>query len=217
MENNRGLFISFEGGEGVGKSTQVTLLAESLRQRGYSVITTREPGGSETAEQIRQLLKAKSETEMDAITEALLIFAARRDHYVKLIKPNLQKGNIVICDRFFDSSLVYQGVLENVPITQLMFLKQMALGDFEPDITFVLDIPSDLARQRALGRQLSFDKYDKMPEDNYEIIRNGFLKLAQVFDYRTVIINTTGNANNAADKILNKYILPKLSDIKNKE
>ncbi|MBQ3564850.1 MAG: dTMP kinase [Alphaproteobacteria bacterium] len=210
MKNNHGLFISFEGGEGVGKSTQVALLAESLRQRGYTVITTREPGGSETAEQIRQIIRAKSEIEMDAITESLLIFAARRDHYVKLIKPQLQKGNIVICDRFFDSSLVYQGVLENVPITQLMFLKQMALEDFEPDITFVLDIPSDIARQRALGRQLSFDKYDKMPADNYEIIRNGFLKLAQVFDYRTVLINSIGNIHNIADKILNKYILPKL-------
>lgn len=210
MKNNRGLFISFEGGEGVGKSTQVALLAESLRQRGYTVVTTREPGGSETAEQIRQIIRAKSEIEMDAITESLLIFAARRDHYVKLIKPQLQEGNIVICDRFFDSSLVYQGVLENVPITQLMFLKQMTLEDFEPDITFVLDIPSDIARQRALGRQLSFDKYDKMPADNYEIIRNGFLKLAQVFDYRTVLINSIGNIHNIADKILNKYILPKL-------
>lgn len=210
MKNNCGLFISFEGGEGVGKSTQVALLAESLRQRGYTVVTTREPGGSETAEQIRQIIRAKSEIEMDAITESLLIFSARRDHYVKLIKPQLQKGNIVICDRFFDSSLVYQGVLENVPITQLMFLKQMTLEDFEPDITFVLDIPSDIARQRALGRQLSFDKYDKMPADNYEIIRNGFLKLAQVFDYRTVLINSIGNIHNIADKILNKYILPKL-------
>lgn len=197
----RGLFISFEGGEGTGKTTQVRLLANKLSGCGYLVSTTREPGGSGVSERIRDILK--SSPDIDAITEVLLMFAARREHFVKFILPQLEQGYTVICDRFVDSSLVYQGILKNVSIEQIMQLKFMTLGRFEPDFSIVLDIPPSIAKERIQCRQLYLDNYDMMSEDEYNVVRNGFRKIAEIFPFRCKLVNATGDEKKVFSRVYN--------------
>lgn len=195
----KGVFISFEGGEGTGKSTQVRLLADKLSEHGDLVFTTREPGGSDISEKIRDILK--SSTDMDSITEVLLMFAARREHFVKSIKPHLDQGYIVISDRFFDSSLVYQGMLKSVPIEQIIRLKSMTLGEFEPDFTIILDIPPSIAKERIHHRQLCLDNYDMMSDDEYNIVRNGFRKISETFPFRCRLINASGDEKRVFSRV----------------
>lgn len=199
LEMKRGLFISFEGGEGTGKSTQVRLLADKLAEQGNLVHITREPGGTELSEEIRRLLKTAST--IDPITEMLLMFAARREHFVKSICPMLKQGYTVICDRFYDSSLVYQGVLKSISIEQIMQLKTMTLGDFEPDFTIILDIPPSIAKERIHNRQLYLDNYDMMSEDEYDIIRNGFKKIAETFTFRCKLISASEDEKKVFSRI----------------
>ncbi|MBO6056089.1 MAG: dTMP kinase [Alphaproteobacteria bacterium] len=195
----KGFFISFEGGEGTGKSTQVRLLANKLAERGNLVRITREPGGTELSEKIRDILKTTSN--IDSITEMLLLFAARREHFIKSICPLLEQNYIVLCDRFYDSSLVYQGILKNVSIEKIMQLKEMTLGNFEPDFTIILDIPSSIAKKRIQGRQLYWDDYDMMSENEYNIIRNGFKKIAEIFPFRCKLIDASGNERKVFSKV----------------
>lgn len=194
-----GHFISFEGGEGTGKSTQIRLLANRLVDQGYLVHITREPGGTEFSEKIRDILKSSSD--IDSITEFLLMFAARREHYIKTIRPLIDQGYFVLCDRFYDSSLVYQGVLKGIPIEQIMQLKEMTLGDFEPDFTIILDISSDIAKDRILRRQLCLDNYDNMSTDEYNIIREGFRRLTEVFPFRCKLINASGDEKRVFSRV----------------
>lgn len=195
----KGFFISFEGGEGTGKSTQVRLLANKLAEQGNLVRITREPGGTELSEKIRDILKTTSN--IDSITEMLLLFAARREHFIKSICPLLEQNYIVLCDRFYDSSLVYQGILKNVSIEKIMQLKEMTLGNFEPDFTIILDIPSSVAKKRIQGRQLYWDDYDMMSENEYNIIRNGFKKIAEIFPFRCKLIDASGNERKVFSKV----------------
>ncbi|MBO7642121.1 MAG: dTMP kinase [Alphaproteobacteria bacterium] len=195
----KGFFISFEGGEGTGKSTQVRLLANKLAEQGNLVRITREPGGTELSEKIRDILKTTSN--IDSITEMLLLFAARREHFIKSICPLLEQNYIVLCDRFYDSSLVYQGILKNVSIEKIMQLKEMTLGNFEPDFTIILDIPSSIAKKRIQGRQLYWDDYDMMSENEYNIIRNGFKKIAEIFPFRCKLIDASGNERKVFSKV----------------
>lgn len=195
----KGFFISFEGGEGTGKSTQVRLLANKLAEQGNLVRITREPGGTELSEKIRDILKTTSN--IDSITEMLLLFAARREHFIKSICPLLEQNYIVLCDRFYDSSLVYQGILKNVSIEKIMQLKEMTLGNFEPDFTIILDIPSSVAKKRIQGRQLYWDDYDMMSENEYNIIRNGFKKTAEIFPFRCKLIDASGNERKVFSKV----------------
>ncbi len=197
-----GKFITFEGGEGVGKSTQVKLLAEKLRELGHKVFVTREPGGAELGEKIRSLLKTS--TQVDPICELLLIFAARRDHFVKLIVPHLENNEIVICDRFYDSSLVYQGILKNVQIERIMELKQMTLGYFEPDLTIILDMDVEKSRRRLAERSLIADEYDSMNAEKHELVRQGFKKISEIFSFRTALINAGGSEINVFSKVFNE-------------
>lgn len=196
----QGYFITFEGGEGTGKSTQVKLLADLLSKSGHLVYTTREPGGTEVSEQIRKILKTNSG--IDPITEALLMFAARREHFIKSIQPRLQQGYIVICDRFCDSSLVYQGILKSIPIEHLIQLKTMTLGDFEPNLTIILDLPSNIAKERISRRQLCLDDYDLMSVTEYNIIRNGFKKICDTFPDRCKIVNSSAKESTISYKIV---------------
>ncbi|MBO7537437.1 MAG: dTMP kinase [Alphaproteobacteria bacterium] len=195
----KGFFISFEGGEGTGKSTQVRLLANKLAEQGNLVRITREPGGTELSEKIRDILKTTSN--IDSITEMLLLFAARREHFIKSICPLLEQNYIVLCDRFYDSSLVYQGILKNVSIKKIMQLKEMTLGNFEPDFTIILDIPSSVAKKRIQGRQLYWDDYDMMSENEYNTIRNGFKKIAEIFPFRCKLIDASGNERKVFSKV----------------
>ncbi|MDR0631790.1 MAG: dTMP kinase [Holosporaceae bacterium] len=189
--SQRGKFIVFEGGEGVGKTTQAKLLAQKLQELKQKAYVTREPGGDEIGEKIREILK--SYPKIDSICEILLIFAARRDHFVKLISPLLDEGYFVICDRFYDSSLVYQGLLKNISIKDMMELKRISIGAFEPDLTIILDVNTDISLSRVATRNLVNDEYDEMSQKKHEIVRRGFQKTASIFSFRSVLINAEGS------------------------
>ncbi|MDR2724024.1 MAG: dTMP kinase [Holosporaceae bacterium] len=207
-----GKFITFEGGDGVGKTTQATLLANALKTLGLKVKITREPGGNVIGEKIRNLMKSSSPSDMDPLCEALLMFAARRDHFVKLIKPLINKGYFVVCDRFYDSSLVYQGVLKKIAFEDIMALKKITIGDFEPDLTIILDVDSDVSIERLSTRKLILDEYDLMKKNEHDLIRKGFQKTAEIFSFRSVIVNAAGSEQKIFAKIM-KIVQKRLLDI----
>ena len=149
-----GLFITFEGGEGSGKTTQINRLADALTQNKHRVQTTREPGGTPEAEKIRDFLVQREGGNWSPMAEALLLFAAREMHYNAIIKPALDDGKVVICDRFTDSTRAYQGYGHGMDLDKLEQLKTITLGDLEPDITFILDVDCFTCRQ---GEQYSKD------------------------------------------------------------
>jgi dTMP kinase len=212
-----GKLVTFEGGEGVGKTTQARLLSEKLSNIGLKVHVTREPGGDEVAEKIRDILKTSASL-MDPFCETLLLFAARRDHYVKLIAPLLKDGYIVICDRFYDSSLVYQGVLKQVSFENIMVLKRMTVGDLEPDLTIVLDVDSNISTGRLAARKnLISDEYDLMKKEEHDIIRSGFQKIADVFSFRSILINADGPEEKISLRIMKEVekIISKSEDAPN--
>ncbi len=198
----RGKFITLEGGEGVGKTTQIHLLYEFLNTRRIKVKVTREPGGDEVGEKIRAVIKSAAITKMDPLCETLLLFAARRDHFIKIIQPLLEQGYTVICDRFYDSTLVYQGLLKNVSIEDIMKLKQMTIGNTEPDLTIILDVDSEVSTKRLSMRNLIQDEYDTMKKEQHDIIRKGFQNIAEVFSFRSVMINATGNEQTVFAKVI---------------
>ena len=195
-----GRFITFEGADGVGKTTQVRLLCEYLQKNNINVVTTREPGGDGFSEDIRKILK--SNFNINPITETLLLFAARREHFVAHIKPLIDNGTWIICDRFYDSTLIYQGKLKNVSIEQIMHLKQLTIGDFEPDATIVLDLNFELSKMNMSSRKLIADEYDMMKKNEYEIIQKGFRQIAAIFSYRCSLIKATGGKRTVFEKIL---------------
>jgi dTMP kinase len=195
----KGKFVTFEGGEGVGKSTQAKILAQRLFEEGRKVFVAREPGGDEIGEKIRELLK--SSKKIDPICELLLLFVARRDNFIKIISPRINDGYFVICDRFYDSTLVYQGLLKGVSIEDIMKLKRIAIGDFEPDLTLVLDVEAEVSKRRATERSLICDEYDKMSLQKHEIVREGFRKIADIFSFRSALINASGTERAVASRI----------------
>jgi dTMP kinase len=197
--NYGGKFIVFEGCDGVGKSTQVKLLAEKLSDLGQKVCVTREPGGTEAGEKIRDLLKETRK--IDPICEVLLMFAARRDHFVKVILPMIQDGYFVICDRFYYSSLVYQGILKQVSVGDIMRLKQMTVGNFEPDLTIILDLDVDISIDRVKTRCDS-DEYDEMSRLRYSTVRDGFRNVSAAFPFCTILVNADGSPGAVFSKIL---------------
>lgn len=201
----RGRFITLEGGEGAGKSTQQKLLAAWLREQGVTVVETREPGGSPGAEQIRDLLVTGEAGRWDALTETLLHFAARRDHLVKTIEPALARGDWVICDRFADSTLAYQGFGHELGREPVEKLRALVLGGLMPDLTLILDLPVsdglERARQRAGGAATAEDRYETMDRAFHERLREGFHKIAEEEPQRCVIVDAAGTAEAVADRI----------------
>jgi len=184
-----GRLITFEGGEGAGKSTQVALLAEALRSRGVTVVTTREPGGSEGAEAIRALLVSGETGRWDGITEALLHFAARRDHLLRTVWPALERGEWVICDRFADSTLAYQGFGHGLPAETIASLYRIAVGRFVPDLTLILDLPVEDGLKRAGTRGGGEDRYERMGLSFHQRLRQGFLGIAADNPRRCAVID----------------------------
>jgi dTMP kinase len=188
-DGSRGRFITLEGGEGAGKSTQIRLLAETLVQRGIEVVTTREPGGSPGAEAVRGLLVSGDVGRWEPMTEALLHFAARRDHLVRTVWPALERGAWVISDRFADSTMAYQGYglgLGRVPIERLYSL---AIGAFAPDLTLILDLAPELGCARALARRQGEDRYERMDMSFHRRLRDGFLDIARREPARCAVID----------------------------
>ena len=174
----RGKFISFEGGEGCGKSTQVTLLSQALTQRGIEHIVTREPGGTPLAERIRPLVVEPSAEEWHPLAETLLFLAARVQHVKKVIEPALEAGKWVICDRFTDSTLVYQGIGKGLGVDYLQAIQLSVLGEFSPDKTILLDIDPVAGLKRAASRHDGEDRFEKLDISFHQSLRAGFLELA---------------------------------------
>ena len=203
---SKSFFISFEGGEGTGKSTQINLLKNYLIKRSFNVFVTREPGGSDGAESIRKLLVKGKANRWDPETETLLMYAARRDNYIRCIKPNLDSGNIVICDRFSDSTRVYQGYVGNVPKEFLINLHKITLGSIEPDLTFLLDLDVQKGLLRASKRSSYENRFELKGINFHELVRKSYLKLAKEFPRRICVIDALGTAQEVHNKILNKIL-----------
>lgn len=190
----KGLFITFEGGEGAGKTTQLRLLKEKLEKAGRTVLATREPGGTPGAEAIRKLLVNGDAYEWNAETEVLLHFAARCDHVEKLINPGLEEGSIVISDRFYDSTYAYQGYGQGFDLKKLDAVRTTMIGDIKPDITFLLDLPVDIGMKRVTEQQ----RYERLPVEFHEKLRQGFLTLAKAEPNRIKTVDATQSAENVA-------------------
>lgn len=199
---SKGVFISFEGGEGTGKSTQIKKLASYLKEKGQDVLITREPGGTPEAEEIRALLLKGSIEKWDAMTEALLMLASRRDHVEKLIKPSLQEGKWVLCDRFSDSSWVYQGWAGNVGIETIEALHALALGNFYPDFTLVLDFPLTEGLRRSHSRQNVETRFEEKGLSFHEKIASGYKTLLQRFPQRCHEVSAVGTEQEVFERIL---------------
>ena len=181
------MFISFEGIDGSGKSTQARILAEALRAEGHDVVLTREPGGSAGAEEIRRLVLEGDPDRWSAETELLLFTAARRDHLERLIAPSLAAGKIVICDRFADSTRMYQGLSRGDLRGAVDALHKMMIGR-EPDLTFLVDIDATTGLSRAKGRQGTEERFEDFGVELQQKMRAGFLALAQEFAARFRVI-----------------------------
>ncbi len=188
-------FIVFEGGEGAGKSTQVKRLAETLREAGHAVTTTREPGGSPGAELIRKLLVDGEMARWSPQTEALLINAARADHLERTIRPALKRGEWVICDRFADSTMAYQGYGMGVDRAWLGELRHKVVREDEPGLTLVFDLPVEIGLSRAVASQ----RYERMGREFHDKLRTAFEEIAQARDGRhRVVIDAGGTPDEVA-------------------
>lgn len=184
-----GRFITLEGGEGSGKSTQARLLETALRAAGLPTLLTREPGGSPGAEEIRRLLVDGTVGRWDAETETLLHYAARRDHLTKAIKPALAAGRWVICDRFADSTLAYQGYGHGVDRRLIETLQAAILGGRSPDLTIILDLPAEEGLRRARGRGGGGDRYERMDIGFHRRLREGYLAIGRAEPQRCVVVD----------------------------
>lgn len=187
-----GHFISFEGGEGTGKTTQVTKLTRRLAAAGIGVVETREPGGTPAAEEIRRLLVEGDPKRWEPLSEVLLHFAARREHLEKVIWPALQRGQWVVSDRFADSTRAYQGFGLGLSAPIIEILYDLSVGDFEPNLTLILDLPVDVGLKRAKWRGDTAARYERMGKDFHERLREGFLAIANENPDRCRIVDATG-------------------------
>lgn len=186
-----GKFITFEGGEGTGKSTQTHLLADFLREQGIRVITTREPGGTEGAELIRALLVSGTTNRWSPLSEVLLLNAARLDHWQKVILPAVQAGSWVICDRFTDSTLAYQGYGHGVDLLFIKNLHQQLFSTHQPDLTFVFDLDPAIGIKRSLERHTSETRFENLQLDFHHRMRQGYLDIAQENPTRCRLIDAS--------------------------
>jgi dTMP kinase len=200
---SRGHFITFEGGEGAGKTTQVQLLKNFLENKGLSVVLTREPGGSPAAERLREALLGLPEKlgSWTADTECLIHFAARCQHIADVIEPALSKGHWVICDRFTDSTIAYQGYASGVDQSRIRSLQHWALKDFEPDLTIILDLPVEAGLSRAASRGSASDIYERRTKEFHNAVRKGFLDIAAKNPTRCYLVNADQDASVVAASI----------------
>jgi dTMP kinase len=196
----RGRFITLEGGEGAGKTTQRALLAGALRNAGVTVIETREPGGEAGAEEIRALLVNGEPGRWDPLAETLLHYAARVQHVARMIVPALDNGAWVISDRFADSTAVYQGAGQGVPVPTISAIDAAALADFQPDLTLVLDVPVESGLARATARA-DTNRYERFDAAFHGRVREGFLRIARAAPERCAVIDATLPAERVAQAI----------------
>lgn len=191
-----GKFITLEGGEGTGKSTQAALLAERLREAGHKVVETREPGGTERGERIREFLLSGNAEEFGPMGEAVLFSAAREEHVRELIKPALERGDWVLCDRFSDSTAAYQGAAGGLRPSVLRGLERVAVGNTMPDLTIILDLPPEVGLERAAARNEKVaangedaDRFEGMERRFHVALRDCFLQIAAEVPERCVVVD----------------------------
>lgn len=201
MNKSRGFFISFEGGEGAGKSTQSSLLCRRLESLGLETLTTREPGGSPGAEDIRNLLVSGAVDRWEPLSEALLHNAARHDHLKRTILPALQSGIWVVSDRFADSTLAYQGYGQGVDLAKLAQMRELAVGDAMPDLTLILDIPVVDGFDRTERRPDVTSRYEQMESAMHERLRQGFLAIAKAEPERCRVVDASGDAKSVHETV----------------
>tara|TARA_Y100001970_G_scaffold247091_1_gene315544 strand:+ start:2658 stop:3287 length:630 start_codon:yes stop_codon:yes gene_type:complete len=206
------LFITFEGGDGSGKSTQVNLLKDYLDNLNFETIKTREPGGTPSAEILRDLLTTGEVEKWTPMSEALLMWASRYEHLIQVIEPALNSGKNVICDRFYDSTYAYQGVAHNLGIDKMEKLKKIIIGDIEPDVTFVLDIDPKEGLKRSLDRSNQENRFENYNIDFHNKIRSAFLEIAKKNKNRCVVVDASLNEqeiNNLIITVIDNLITDK--------
>ena len=206
------LFITFEGGDGSGKSTQVNLLKDYLDNLNFETIKTREPGGTPSAEILRDLLTTGEVEKWTPMSEALLMWASRYEHLIQVIEPALNSGKNVICDRFYDSTYAYQGVAHNLGIDKMEKLKKIVIGDIEPDVTFVLDIDPKVGLKRSLDRSNQENRFESYSIDFHNKIRSAFLEIAKKNKNRCVVVDASLNEqeiNNLIITVIDNLITDK--------
>jgi dTMP kinase len=206
-KSKKGLFISFEGGEGVGKSTQIELLKTSLTKKNINVLSTREPGGTKEGELIRKFLVSGEISSWDSYSESLLFNALRREHINKIINPSLFKGDIVLCDRFIDSTIVYQGVGGGINQTLLLSLHKNFCYDLYPDITFFLSLDPKIGLDRTLSRNNKTEnRFENMGLSYHQKIQDGFKALSDKNNKRFFEINAELSVEKISNQIYDHVI-----------
>lgn len=184
-------FITFEGGEGSGKTTIIKKLMEKLNEKGINAVVSREPGGSQISEQIRNVILNIENKNMDYMTEALLYAASRCQHLKEIVWPNIEKGNLVVCDRYLDSSLVYQGCARGLGIEKVYDINMNATNGFLPDLTIYLDVTPEVGLMRIQSNNRDVNRLDLEKMTFHEEVRKGYLKIADMFPERIVKIDAT--------------------------
>ena len=205
----QGMFITFEGGEGSGKSTQIIALAHWIKSHypNREIVITREPGGTAPAEEIRNILVNGDKDKITPQTEALLMVAARTENVHKIIRPALDRGAIILCDRFADSSRVYQALAHGTAIDQIDALHEFGFNNLQPDVTFFLDLPPEIGLERVAKRiSETADNTESRFEDKglgfHKRVRDGYLSLARIFPDRFEIIDARQNINTITDQLI---------------
>jgi dTMP kinase len=188
----KGLMITIEGIEGSGKSSVSLLMKEFLEEKGYEVVLTREPGGIDIAEQIRSVILDPKNTKMDGMTEALLYAAARRQHLVEKVIPALEQGKIVLCDRFIDSSLAYQGFARGLGMDNIFLINKLAIEEYMPDITFYFDLEPEVGMARIhANKEREINRLDLEHLDFHHKVRQGYLEVLTKFPDRFVVVDAS--------------------------
>lgn len=205
LTKSRPLFITFEGGEGVGKSTQIRVFREFLEKSGLQVVMTREPGGCDNALALRKMLVEGDADRWDGLSETLLYSAARNEHLREVIRPELKNGRWIICDRFADSTHVYQGEGRGMPYDVLEYVSNIVVKDTWPDLTFVLDMPTEDGLYRARGRQENMfeNRFETIEDSFHERVRQGFLKIAKKNPQRCRVIDAKGTIEEVHERVKN--------------
>lgn len=190
--SQKGFFISFEGGEGAGKTTQINRLKDTLENEGYEVILTREPGGTPDAEKLWQIFIDNKGHNWDTLAQAFLVFTTRRLHTEELIKPAIATGKVVISDRYTDSTRVYQGIAGGLGLDKVEALKQECIADFEPDLTFIFDIDPEIGLSRLNGvKRERDDTFEEKKLAFHQRLRTGYQEIAKKFPQRCQVIDAS--------------------------
>lgn len=196
-----GLFITLEGIEGVGKTTQLEFIADYIQKQGRELVITREPGGTPIGEDVRALVLDNKHTGMAADTELLLMFAARAEHIDKVIRPALDVGKVVLCDRFTDASYAYQGLGRNIPAERITFLKDWVQRGLQPDLTLLLDAPVEIGLDRAAKRSEK-DRFESEALDFFDAVRSCYLQIAESDPQRVKVIDASLGLEDVKKQVL---------------